>query len=105
MNIECSSNFNKVGFKGYAKVLRTSESDAVMKAIEEKWGDFRNTNLKAVQGKKVVDILFKNPAAELEAIQALNSAGAKMVYKNRDISEEGFRLRVIAGNTFEQKKA
>lgn len=103
MNIECNSNFNKVGFKGYAKVLHTPESTPVLKDVIANLGDFRDTRFKAVQGQKVTDILFKDPKVESEVIEALKKAGAKMVYKNRDITEEGFRLRVMAGNTFEQK--
>lgn len=103
MNVECKTNFNKVGFKGYAKVLHTPESTPVLNDIIANLGDLHDTKFKAVQGKKVTDILFKDPEVESEVIEALNKVGAKMVYKKNRISEEGFRIRVMAGNTFEQK--
>lgn len=103
MNIECNSNFNQIGFKGCVKVLRTPESDAVIEAVAVKFGDNLETNMRVVLGEKVTDILFHNELAELETLQTLNSANAQMVYKKGDVSEKGFRLRVLAGNTFEQK--
>lgn len=103
MNIEFNKNSNQTGFKGCIKVLRTPENNAIVEAIATKFGDSLETNMRVVFGNKVTDILFHNGQAELETFQALNSANAKMFYTNGDVSEEGFRLRVCAGNTFERK--
>lgn len=99
MNIECNSNFNNVGFKAnYAKVLRTPKSDLIIACAAKK-----KSKMRVVIGEEVTDILFYNPKTRFRILENLKKIGATMICPERNISEPGFRSRICAGNTFEQK--